>query len=147
MEPKPGKGAASSSALQRLPSLKLKMVSGGDLFAIYQYFLDHFGENDEFMQMGVKTRNPMIEQVLTQIARSIFKEKIQPPQRSRIIRIPERGFLHGSCIFKDRIASFFYFEDIDSGMAAFLSPSLSSGTEMARFSIRQLGARSTAENN
>lgn len=55
---------------------------------------------------------------------------------SRIIRIPERWFLHGACLFKDRVASFFYFEDIDSGMAPFLSMSQPGRTEMARFSPR-----------
>ncbi|MFN3331558.1 MAG: hypothetical protein ACK47M_03455 [Caldilinea sp.] len=147
MEPKPRKGAAPSSILQRLPNLKLKMVSGADLYEIYHYFLDHFGENDEFMQMGVQTSSPMIEEILTQIARSIFKENVRPPQRSRIIRIPERGFLHGSCIYKGRMASFFYFEDIDSGMAAFLSLQSPDRTEMARFSIRTPGKRATVENN
>ncbi len=147
MEPKPRKGAASSSVLQRLPNLKLKMVSESDLFAIYHYFFDHFGENDEFMQMGVQTSSLMIEQILTEIARSIFNETIRPPKQSRIIRIPERGFLHGSCIFKDRVASFFYFEDIDSGMAAFLSMSTPGQTEMARFSLQRLGKRSKVESN
>ena len=147
MEPKPRKGAAPSSVLQRLPNLKLKMVSESDLFAIYHYFFDHFGENDEFMQMGVQTSSPMIEQVLTEIARSLFEENIRKPKQSRIIRIPDRGFLHGSCIFRDRMASFFYFEDIDIGMAAFLSMSGAAQTEMARFSIRRIGARSTAERN
>ncbi len=45
------------------------------------------------------------------------------------------------------MASFFYFEDIDSGMAAFLSMSGAAQTEMARFSLRRLGAQSKVENN
>lgn len=132
MEPKPRKGAAPSSVLRHLPDLKLNMVSESHLSAVYHYFFDHFGENDESMQMGVQTSSPMLGQVLTEIARSLFEENIRKLKQSRIIRIPDRGFLHGSCIFKDRVASFFYFEDIDIGMAAFL---------------RRLGARSTAETN
>ena len=140
-------GPAYYRAMQRLPALKLKMATISDFSAIYNFFFEHFGENPEFLKFGEQIQHPLLEQTLTQIARAIFKTKLSVPREGRFIHLPDQHFVHGTCLFTGIVATFFYFEDIDAGMAAFLSFSQPGKTEMARFSVKQLGKPSPVSNN
>ncbi|MBI3959277.1 MAG: hypothetical protein HY328_10755 [Chloroflexi bacterium] len=134
-------------ALRRLPALKLKMATGTDFSAIYHFFFEHFGENPAFMTMGEQTRHPLLEQTLAHIARSVFKTDLSLPSHVRLIHLPDQHFIHGTCLFPKLLATFFYFEDLDAGMAAFVSSSFSGETEVARFSVKQLGKPSPVSTN
>ena len=134
-------------AVRRLPALKLKMATESDFSAIYNFFFEHFGENPEFLKFGDHIEHPILEQTLTHIARAIFKTDLPLTTHGRFIHLPDQHFVHGSCLFTGIMAAFFYFEDIDAGMAAFLSMSFTGNTEMARFSIKQLGKSSPVSAN
>jgi len=139
MEPTLRKGTTPSSVLQRILTLKFKMGVESDLGVLYRYFVENFGGNDEFLRLGVETRRPQIVHRVTEIAGSIFQDRALSPQRSRTVRILEGHFTHGSLIFQEQVATFFYFEEIDSGLAAFLVPPFASEKrELARFSLRRL---------
>jgi hypothetical protein len=139
MEPTLRKGTTPSSVLQRMLTLKLKMGTESDLGGLYRYFVENLGGNDEFLRLGVETRRPQIVQRVTEIAGSIFQERALSLQRSRMVRIVEGRFTHGSLIFQEQVATFFYFEEIDSGLAVFLVPPFVAETkELARFSLRRL---------
>jgi hypothetical protein len=139
MEPTLRKGATPSSVLQRMLTLKLKMGAESDLGGLYRYFVENLGGNDEFLRLGVETRRPQIVQRVTEIAGSIFQERALSLQRSRMVRVVESRFIHGSLIFQEQVATFFYFEEIDSGLAAFLVPPfVSEKRELVRFSLRRL---------
>ena len=134
-------------AVRRLPALKLKMATDSDFSAIYNFFFEHFGENPEFLKFGEQIEHPLLEQTLTHIARAVFKTNLSLPRHAKFIHLPDQHFVHGSCLFTGVLAAFFYFEDIDAGMAAFLSTSLTGNTEMARFSVKQLGKSSPVSAN
>jgi len=134
-------------ALRRLPALKLKMATGTDFSAIYNFFFEHFGENVVFMKMGEQTRHPLLEQTLAHIARSMFKADISLPSQVRLIHLPDQHFIHGTCLFPKLLATFFYFEDLDAGMAAFASSAFSGETKIARFSVKQPGKPSPVSKN
>jgi hypothetical protein len=122
--------------LRRLTALKMKMSTGKDFSEIYGYFFDHFGENNEFLTLGKEVSHPLLKMVITQLTSTIFKKKFNPPQHSKFIHLPDQRFLHGSCIFPGVFAVFFYFEDLDSGMAALNRVPSSGRIEYARFSVR-----------
>ena len=106
MEPTLRKGTTPSSVLQRMLTLKLKMGTESDLGGLYRYFVENLGGNDEFLRLGVETRRPQIVQRVTEIAGSIFQERALSLQRSRMVRIVEGRFTHGSLIFQEQVATF-----------------------------------------
>lgn len=122
--------------LRKLTALKMKMSTGKDFGEIYKYFFDHFGEKEEFLAMGKEVQHPLLKMVITELTSTIFKKKFNPPQYSKFIHLPDQRFLHGSCIFPGVFAVFFYFEDLDAGMAALNRVPSSGRIEYARFSVR-----------
>jgi hypothetical protein len=133
-------------ALRRLPALKMKVTTGTNFAAIYNYFFDHFGENPEFMRLGEPSEQPLLEQILTHMANTVYKTQVSLVH-SRFVHLPDQKFIHGSCLLKEGVVTFFYFEDLDAGMAALASPGRSVETRLVRFSVKQMGKVTPASGN
>ncbi len=122
--------------LEQLNHLKEQLLNGKDFGEIYTYFLDHFGESEEFMRLGVRVRHPALEAIYTQILGQVFKREIDVKQLL-LSHLPEQGFVHGSGVFQGEMACVIYFEDVNAGLIVITSPFQSKDTKFIRFSMKQ----------
>lgn len=123
--------------LQILETLKEKLLNSQEFTEIFSFFMDHFGENPEFMALGERTRHPFLESVVTQVGGQMMGRSIAVGPID-FIRVPAQQFIHGGFALEGRIGNVFYFEDILVGLVT-VTPYLERGeTKFARFTGRPL---------
>jgi hypothetical protein len=80
-------------------------------------FFDIIDANPGFMSQGKSVQDPFLEKLVGQV----LAQFIQPPimvDDSRLIKIEEYHFIHGSWIVNLRMIALIYFEDIAKGLIA-----------------------------
>jgi hypothetical protein len=122
--------------LSLLATLKEKLIEAEKFADVFSYFLDHFGEQREFIALGERTRHDFLENVLSQIGQQIFG---RPVEMSGLIltRLADQQFIHGGGLMNGSLATVIFFEDINVGLAA-IAVLDSDETKFARFSARPL---------
>ena len=123
--------------LALLDELKAKLVHGKDFGAVWEYFLDHFGENKEFLDIGRRRQDEMLEQILAQMTVQIFGKE-SPVKDLILVGVPDTPFIHGGCILGGKAASLIYFEDVQVGLLAIVWSFVPTETKLVRFSPRPL---------
>jgi hypothetical protein len=121
--------------LSLLATLKEKLVQAGRFADVATYFMDHFGENPEFMALGERTRHELLEAVLGQIGQQLFGGEVTI--RGLVLtRLADEQFIHGGALINGCLAMVIFFEDVEVGLAT-LAPPPPAETKFARFSTRQ----------
>lgn len=123
--------------LAQLETLKQKLLQAREFQEIWAYFMDHFGEDPDFMALGERTRSPFIEAVLSQVGQQIFGRPVQTAE-CLLTRLPEHQFIHGGCILEGKIGNVLYFEDAQVGLLAVVMSLAPSETRLVRFTGRPL---------
>lgn len=126
-------------SVKKLAELKVKLVTETDFAAIFNYFFDHFGENDDFMGVGVPRHNDQLQQVLVSSAQPILQQSVISVSHMLMVYVAEQRFYHGAAFFNGTMANFFYFEDIDVGLLALARQSAQGETMIIRFSLNVVG--------
>lgn len=121
--------------LSLLPELKHKLIHDKDLTPVWQFFLDHFGEDPEFIALGEAITHAFLESVLAQVGMQMFPGNAIASM-TRLVRLEDQQFIHGSINLSGRMGFVFYFEDIQVGMVVVSDPSAFDNAKMARFSGR-----------
>jgi hypothetical protein len=119
--------------LTKLATLKEKLVSAKEFAEVWTYFLDHLGENPEFMALGERVQDRFLERVLSEIGKQLFGRTVQV-RDTAFIHLPEHGFVHGALTLEDRPGSVFYFRDIRQGLVVLVWSLAPTETKFARFS-------------
>ncbi len=132
--------------LTRLEELKRKLVQDKALPPVWRFFLDHLGEDPEFIRLGDQTRHPFVEAALAQVGRQLF------PQAEAIVgllltRLPEQQFLHGGFMIAGRPGGLFYFDDVRMGLITIAELPPSIDVKYARFSGHPLRPPATPSAN
>jgi len=123
--------------LSKLDTLREKLVGDKDLSVIYTYFLDHFGENEEFMGLGDSVREPFLEQILAQIGGQLWHTDVVI--FGLILKeIPEYKFIHGAGQMNGRLTTVIYFEEIKTGLCVVADSVPRQETKFARFRAARL---------
>jgi hypothetical protein len=104
---------------------------------VWTYFLDHFGEDPDFMSLGEPARHSFLEMILGQVGRQLHGKPV-PLVDLLLKRLPEQGFLHGACTLGGQLASLLYFEDIHMGLMAVVWSISPPETKFARFTARPM---------
>ncbi len=123
--------------LSLLNTLREKLVKDKDLSVIYTYFLDHFGENAEFMGLGESVREPFLEQILAQIGGQLWHTDVVV-FGMWLREIPEYKFIHGGGMMNGRLTTVIYFEEITVGLAVVADHVPRNETKFARFRAARL---------
>jgi hypothetical protein len=119
--------------LARLATLKEKLLHADQFSTVWEYFLDHFGEDPAFIALGEPAELPLLDGVFAGVAQHLFQRPVTVRQL-RLIRLPHEGFIHGGAVLDGKMANVLYFEDVHVGMLAVV---WSSGEmKYARFSGR-----------
>lgn len=121
--------------LASLATLRQRLLDATDFGHAYGYFLDHFGEKPEFIEIGEPMRDAgPFKQILGHLAAKVLGKPCSV-ELLVLVRIREHRFIHGAFDLGSHMASVFYFEDIESGLAAFGSADASGPNHFARFSL------------
>ncbi len=130
--------------LSLLSTLKNKLLTTTKFSEVANYFLTHFGENREFMGLGQRVQDPMLEAIVGQIAAQLFQGKATV-QGLLLTRLAEQGFVHGACFIGGHISTVLYFEDVGKGLVV-IAP-MDGNCHYARFTGRPLPPRPTPSVN
>jgi hypothetical protein len=117
-----------------LKTLKTKLKEEkDDLGDIMSFFFDSTEANPEFLGRGKQSRDPLLDSILSEIAKTLFG-KNSKVQQALCVRLPDDQFIHGTCMIEGKMGNYFYFEDIEMGLVAIIMSFSSSKTQFARFS-------------
>jgi hypothetical protein len=119
--------------LSLLAKLKQKLIHDKDLMPVWKFFLDHFGEDPEFIALGEAIAHPFLETVLAQVGMQMFPGNAIASM-TRLVRLKDQEFIHGSIDVAGRQGFVFFFEDVQVGMVVVSDPSAFDNAKMARFS-------------
>ena len=126
--------------LALLATLKDKLVHATNFSDVMVYFFDHFGEDGEFMALGETGRVLFLESVLAEVAKQLFKDSGLSSLSIdfRLVRLPERHFVHGALTMGGRPANLISFEDIHMGLLTVIWTLKPPETKYVRFSGRPM---------
>jgi hypothetical protein len=130
--------------------LKKKLIMEDDFGQMYEFFMDHFGENDEFLALGQRVRqadfpitNVAVAAALATLATTANIQNAKKAAQIQPIHLPEEHFLHGPIHLGNTFGLFFYFEDVDVGLVyVYAGNDLSN---FARISVRPESKRPPLE--
>jgi len=124
--------------LSQISVLKQMITVETDFRKIWEFFLDHFGEDVEFIGSGRRLtdqKHPLFTAIKA-IGRQILARNNIASDPLRItnqllIQLPDYKFIHGGMIVQGRMANVFYFDDIKVGIMYMMMEQ----SEFARFSL------------
>src|SRR5271154_2520074 len=97
--------------LARLEKLKHIVATCKDLTAAFDYFMDHFGENDEFLDLGKPKPHPFLQQLISTVGGQMFGAKVVVASLL-LIKVPGTQFIHGAGRLNRLPVTVIYFDDI-----------------------------------
>jgi hypothetical protein len=125
--------------LTQLTTLKEKLIHARNFTRVWEYFMDQFGQDPEFIALGDTTEDPFLEAILLHVGKGLFGRAVTSAD-FLLTRLPEHQFLHGGGTIDGRLANVLYFEDIRIGLLAVVVSINPSETKMVRFSGRPMPA-------
>ena len=124
---------ASQDLPHHLDLLRQKLQHATDYELALGYFLEEFAGDAGFIQQCVPDQALHLMAVLGHVAaKALGKPAVL--EEARAFSLPQAGFYHGNARVAGRVLLFFYFESVDTGLAA-LIPGLKGGAEVARFRV------------
>lgn len=120
--------------LKKLAKLKQLLVEAKDFSDVYSYFMDHFGQSPDLAKLGEPLRDKTFMDVLESIGAQVVGKKARISQPF-FLRVADEKFIHGFFRLGDHLASVFYFEDIEKGLAAFGGVESEGPSQFMRFSL------------
>ncbi|BDA66065.1 hypothetical protein CAL7716_002310 [Calothrix sp. PCC 7716] len=103
--------------LDRLQELKQKLTNDTDFSKIWLFYMDHFADHPEFIEVGGRVHNEHLDTVVRTTSQEMFGKKVKI-NHDLTIYIPEHKFFHGPFQAGGRIGGFIYFEDVKVGLIA-----------------------------
>lgn len=126
-----------SAFKQKLLQLRDLMVLGKDFGKIMTFFFDQLGEDREFLRLGEPFEEERLREVLSKVMEAFCKRPVRLGE-SRLFRLAEEGFVHGSFLVEGKMASLLYFKEADTGLIALVNPG-SRQTDFFRFTCHEVG--------
>jgi hypothetical protein len=121
--------------LSLLSVLKERLIQAKQFSEVWEYFMDHFGENRQFLVLGERVRHALLEDLITQMAKKLCDVDVKV-EDILLKSLAEQQFFHGGVISpQGEMINVLYFDDIDMGTLAVASIR-SPMTTVARFSVR-----------
>src|SRR6266404_4346365 len=124
---------ASQDLEHHLGVLREKLQHATAYEQALHYFLEEFAGDAKFMGQCEPEEAFNLVGVLTHVAGKALGSPA-PLEQTRILRLAQFRFTHGSAAVAGRVLLFLYFEEADTGLMA-LIPGVRGGTEVARFRL------------
>jgi hypothetical protein len=124
--------------LRKVTMLKMKLVEEKELRDVMNYFFDHLGEDEAFIDLSKPTRHQMLEAIIGQTVGPMVGSKGKAVLVNFVLlHVPEHQFYHGAFLIQGRMANVIYFDDIKMGCIAVVM-SLAGKTNFIRFSAQEM---------
>jgi hypothetical protein len=124
--------------LTLLQELQEKLMREKDLSVIWEYYMDHFADLPELVDVSQPKRHKFLESLVPQICQQIFGMKVRITDLL-VVTVAEYYFYHAPFFADGRIGGLIYFEDVNMGMLAVAADNPPSGLmHYSRFSISPL---------
>jgi hypothetical protein len=127
----------------RFQELKDKLVNGQDFSEIWHYYMDHFADHVEFIEMGTPGQNLHLETAIHTTCIQLFGQapkkgfgkttRVVSDAKFFLIKIQEYDFFHGPVQVGKKMGGVIYFSDIKTGLVA-MSSSSDDNVQYSRFS-------------
>lgn len=111
---------------EQLDFLRRKTLTDKEFNETYRYFFDTLGDNQKFIDISKPIKRPKLKKILHQVGKEVIKGTGGPCHITKfmLLKVPYYPFVHGSFFLDQCVSSLFFFEDINTGMAAILLPSM-----------------------
>ena len=103
--------------MNRLYELKQKLTNESDLSKIWLFYMDHFAENLEFMELGNRAESEFLNAVLHKTCQQMFGGATKLTE-FLLVYIPKYQLFHGVFQVKKRNGYIIYFDDLKVGLLA-----------------------------
>jgi hypothetical protein len=103
--------------IDQFQELKQKLTLEADLSAIWSFYMDHFADAPEFIELGEPKYNEYLDTVIHKTCEQIFGRVIKITGFLPIY-IAQYSFFHAPFWAEGRIGGVIYFEDIKVGLIA-----------------------------
>lgn len=124
--------------LRKLNMLKMKLMQEKALHVVMTYFFDHFGENEEFLEISQPARHELLESIIAQSVGSLLCSKTQAVLLNfLLLHVPKHQFYHGAFVINGKMANVIYYDDIKMGCIAVIT-SEGGMTNFIRFSAQNM---------
>lgn len=120
-----------------LTELKHTMQTATDLGVPWGRFHDDFAMVPAYASLGDLADNERIGAALTAVAEHVLGRRHEIDD-AHFVRLAEHHFWHGHCQIGPRTVIFFYYDDIDVGVAGLFRDFADPRVELARMSVVEL---------
>jgi hypothetical protein len=127
--------SASQDFPKHLAELRERMLHRTDYEKAVHYFLEEFAGDPEFVTASDVDTMPHLITVLGHVASKDIGRKVEV-EGALVSNLRAHKFLHGNGQVDGRIALFFYFQEIDTGMMM-LIPGVHGAGDVARFHLAE----------
>jgi hypothetical protein len=121
--------------LSSLQELKKKLVNDKDLLPVWEFFLDHLGDDPAFIDLGEPVDHAFLQEVLPRLGAQMYPRAAMICQM-RLVRLADQQFIHGAVNVDGRAGGVLFFEDVQVGLLAVSDHFPSDETKCARFSAK-----------
>jgi hypothetical protein len=121
---------------QKIATLKHSLLHSKNFAEVQDYFLTHFAEDPQFLNLGQPVQSKLLETIFRQLIEQAFKSS-KNMSSLLFIRVPEYQFIHGTGFVEGRVLTAFFFEEESVGLAAMASLAPGGETNFARFKAAQ----------
>lgn len=131
----PYMNTASQDFPKHLGILRERMLHPTDYETAVNYFLEEFCGDEQFIMLSEREESPALLAVLTKVVSSAMNRNVKF-EESKIFLLSGHRFYHGNASVEGRVVLFFYFKEVETGIAA-LIPGTRGAMEIARFRLPQ----------
>ena len=103
--------------INRLHELKQKLTNESDLSKIWLFYMDHFADKPEFLDVGDRADNKYLDTVIRRTCQQMFGKETKITD-SLLIHIAKYRLFPGAFQVKKRTGGVIFFEDIKVGLLA-----------------------------
>lgn len=103
--------------IDQLQELKQKLTIEANLSTIWSFYMDHFADHPEFIELGEPKYNEYLHSVIHKTSQQMFGREIEISNYFPIY-IAQYSFFHAPFWVERRIGGVIYFEDIKVGLIA-----------------------------
>lgn len=115
---------------KKIKILKKRITEESDFLDLYNYFFDHFGENQTFLDESIRIENEALQTIIVEVAKKVLGLPLVVADLL-LLEVAEFKIVHGTAIMNSKLLTFFFFKDITVGLVAI---ALEGETQFARIS-------------
>lgn len=106
---------------EKLTELGKKITTDSNFSNIYKFFFDHLAENDDFLNVGKRKKNPILKKIIQSAGEQILLEKATVTKLV-LIHVKSHDFYHGACVLNGHPSSLIYFNNTKTGIVCISLP-------------------------